>query len=177
MVRLLTVRYSVHSEQLTRTAIFALFDNHNLIAADVLKRYLKELVGVIAIIVMELLKRPNIKRDDFVVGIVRRFVDKRNVLFVHCLLHIDGPANAMNRLKAFFEAFLAQAVARTLKPAAAIKAQHVVLQLPGGSAMHFECVDAERFGRHGSVGQCLGRARLCDLRVQKSPSVYGDLVR
>ena len=85
MVRLLTVRYSVHSEQLTRTAIFALFDNHNLIAADVLKRYLKELVGVIAIIVMELLKRPNIKRDDFVVGIVRRFVDKRNVLFVHCL--------------------------------------------------------------------------------------------
>ena len=35
----------------------------------------------------------------------------------------------------------------------------------------------ERFGRHGSVGQCLGRARLCDLRVQKSPSVYGDLVR
>ena len=31
------------------------------------------------------------------------------------------------------------------KPAAAIKAQHVVLQLPGGSAMHFECVDAERF--------------------------------
>ena len=38
-----------------------------------------------------------------------------------------------------------QAVARTLKPAAAIKAQHVVLQLPGGSAMHFECVDAERF--------------------------------
>ena len=70
-----------------------------------------------------------------------------------------------------------QAVARTLKPAAAIKAQHVVLQLPGGPAMHFECVDAERFGRHGSVGQCLGRARLCDLRVQKSPSVYGDLVR
>ena len=100
---------------------------------------------MIAIIVMELLKRPNIKRDDFVVGIVRRFVDKRNVLFVHCLLHIDGPANAMNRLKAFFEAFLAQAVARTLKPAAAIKAQHVVLQLPGGPAMHFECVDAERF--------------------------------
>ena len=38
-----------------------------------------------------------------------------------------------------------QAVARTLKPVAAIKAQHVVLQLPGGSAMHFECVDAERF--------------------------------
>ena len=79
MVRLLTVRYSVHSEQLTRTAIFALFDNHNLIAADVLKRYLKELVGVIPIIVVELLKRPNIKRNDFVVGIVRRFIDEGNV--------------------------------------------------------------------------------------------------
>ena len=38
-----------------------------------------------------------------------------------------------------------EVVARTLKPAAAIKAQHVVLQLPGSSAMHFECVDAERF--------------------------------
>ena len=38
-----------------------------------------------------------------------------------------------------------EVVARTLKPAAAIKAQHVVLQLPGGPAMHFECVDAERF--------------------------------
>ena len=75
------------------------------IADDVLECYLKELVGVIPIIVVELLKRPNIKRNDFIVGIVRRFIDEGNV-FMHCLFHIDGPVNAMNRLKALLEAFL-----------------------------------------------------------------------
>ena len=60
---------------------------------------------MIPIIVVELLKRPNIKRNDFIVGIVRRFIDEGNV-FMHCLFYIDGPANAMNRLKALLEAFL-----------------------------------------------------------------------
>lgn len=38
------------------------------------------------------------------------------------------------------------AVLRTVKPAvAAGKAQHVVIEMPGGATMHFECADAERF--------------------------------